>query len=74
LTEVNNNTYFLPNHIATRIIGIGGGGEPVEMMINGIRTWSEDVVVGYISYPQKYHTNLSIAQKMINSFQLINAR
>jgi hypothetical protein len=86
LLEFNNNTYYLSDHPAIRIVGIqsyGEKGEPsptaglpthdAKIMSLSIELAGKLYTVDYFSSPQRFFIYLPTAQQMIDSFQILSS-
>jgi len=85
LLEFNNNTYYLSDHPAIRIVGIqsyvGEGESPLvpgvplhdaKIMSLSIESGGKLYMVDYFSPPQKFNY-LPTVQQMIDSFQILSS-
>jgi PsbP-like protein len=76
--ELNTNNYFLSGHPAVRMITISsfrdsqGISHDLQMMSFTTILEGKKYVVGYGSPTERFDDHLQTAQKMINSFQIIN--
>jgi hypothetical protein len=77
LMELNTNTYFLSGHPAIRVVGVQGAPEynhDVEIMTTTIKSGAHIYTIKYLSPVETYLTYLPIAQKMVDTFQVINSQ
>jgi|SRR5215472_993067 len=84
LLEFNNNTYYLADHPAIKIVGIHpiGGQSPLvpdvprhdaKIMSLGIELAGKLYTIDYFSPPQKFFNYLPTVQQMIDSFQILSS-